>query len=445
MVGKLFAEGPPALGARLLDCGCGDGVFIAGVLRRCRAQGWHAPEIVGVELDPLRAGAARDAFRGHANVTICQQDFLSQRTDHFDYVIGNPPYVSILELSPAERLVYRVAFQTARGRFDLYALFFEQAMRLLRPNGRLVFITPEKFLYVETARPLRELMRSMHVEEFSFLDEDTFPDRVVYPLITTLVHRTPRGRTRVRRRDGTHTTLTIASADSLMASVQGFSSAQSQTTLADISLRISCGVATGADSEFVVPTRSLPDALREYAHPTVAGRQILPSGEMIAPSSMLAPYDQSGALLPEHRLGALGDYLREPDRRARLAARSCTRLKPWYAFHDSFPLEAMRRPKLLCKDITESPFFVTDSVGLFVPRHSVYYIVPNNPSDIAVLAEYLNSEAAVSWLRAHCQRAAGGFLRLQSHVLKQLPVPEHLAGELARQRANAPLLELLPA
>ena len=60
----------------------------------------------------------------------------------------------------------------------------------------------------------------------------------------------------------------------------------------------------------------------------------------------------------------------------------------------------------LCKDITEHPFFVVDEDGSLVPRHSVYYVVPATTADLNDLADYLNSEPARAWLRAHCQRAA---------------------------------------
>jgi hypothetical protein len=45
--------------------------------------------------------------------------------------------------------------------------------------------------------------------------------------------------------------------------------------------------------------------------------------------------------------------------------------------------------------------------------------------DIEELQKYLNSGDARAWFEANCQRAANGFLRLQSTVMKQLPVPEH--------------------
>lgn len=74
--------------------------------------------------------------------------------------------------------------------------------------------------------------------------------------------------------------------------------------------------------------------------------------------------------------------------------------------------------------------YVTNSAGKtegdVVPRHSVYYIIPKDNVDLDDLLEYLNSEEARAWLEAHCQKAHNDYYRLQSSVLKELPVPEEM-------------------
>jgi len=447
MVAKLFVERAPGGDASVLDPGCGDGEFIAGVLRACAANRWVVPRIVGVEQNPVRAATARERFSQTPEVEILQADFLQRLDSSFDYIIGNPPYVSITGLSPDERITYREAYHTARGRFDLYTLFFEQALRLLKADGRLVFITPEKFIYVETAAPLRGLLRRHGVEELHFASEATFGERVTYPLISTINALPPGAQTRVVRRDSSVASVALHTTASWLPVIEGFPDrpSTSKMCLSDVALRISCGVATGADGVFVVPAAELSPELKSFAHPTVSGRQIMPSHELVLRSSLLAPYDEAGGLLPEHQLGALGTFLRDPKRRDRLDRRTCVGRKPWYAFHDNFPLADLLRPKLLCKDITEEPFFVVDRDGVLVPRHSVYYIVPADPADLEPLAEYLNSAEARAWLRAHCQRAANGFLRLQSHVLKKLPLPVGFHSRAEVSRASSRQRELLPA
>ena len=61
-----------------------------------------------------------------------------------------------------------------------------------------------------------------------------------------------------------------------------------------------------------------------------------------------------------------------------------------------------------------------------MPRHSVYYIIPKRAEDVDALCSYLNSARVRQWLDPNCQRAANGFLRLQSRVLKRLPLSAEL-------------------
>lgn len=436
MVARLFADRLPGPESSVLDPGCGPGAFIDGILRWSSRTGRTTPQVLGVEADPEHALVARERFASRKCVAIEHGDFLMPRSDRFDFIVGNPPYVPITGLDLAERSRYRASFQTAVGRFDLYLLFFEQALRLLKPGGRLVFITPEKFVYTQTAKPLRRLLDTCHIEELEFVDEATFGDLVTYPLITTVSRDKQDRPTRIRHRSGGEVSVDLRGRErSWLPALWGSPGGQVELTLADVCSRISCGIATGADQVFLVRTDELTDALRPFAFPTISGREIGPAARGGPRDSLLVPYDRCGDLLPEAELGPLGAYLSEPERRARLERRTCTLRKPWYAFHETPPLQEVSRPKILCKDIGQSPYFVADWDGSLVPRHSVYYIVAADVDAMGPLLGYLNSAQAATWLLAHCQRAANGFIRLQSHVLKRLPLPR----EFERFRSTAAL------
>jgi adenine-specific DNA-methyltransferase len=423
MVRKLFAGRVPTRDAVVVDAGCGNGEFIDGMLRWCAEQRCPVPRIIGIESDAGRAETAQARFSRVTGVEIRCADYLRPLDIAADFVVGNPPYVPITALSIAEREAYRSAFVSARGRFDLYLLFFEQSLRVMKPGGRLVFITPEKYLYVDTATPLRELMLSTHIEELDFLSEQTFPDLVTYPLVTTLTVAARPQTTVIRHRDGRENRAKLDRRSSWLPDITGAPKLTSSLTLADVSLRVSCGVATGADDVYVLPQAETPNALKAFAHPTISGRQLSVGAPMDATSYMLVPYDADGCLLPASRLGALHDYLATPARREQLLGRTCAARKPWYAFHENPPLQIALRPKLLCKDITSTPHFFTDATGRILPRHSVYYIVPAPGLPLDALAHELNSSLTREWLRTNCQRAANGFIRMQSQVMKRIPLP----------------------
>jgi SAM-dependent methyltransferase len=435
MVELLFRGQSPRADRSVLDPGCGTGEFIDGIIRWCQRRRLALPRITGVESDPRHLPALRAKYDRQRAVRIEHADFLADARALYDYIVGNPPYVPITELSEAEKARYRARYSTARGRFDLYLLFFEEALRRLAPGGRLVFITPEKYLYVETAGPLRALLARRHVEEIRLVREDTFGELVTYPTITVVDHAPP-GITQVMRRNGTTVTVTLPPGrDSWLPVVEGAASQGEAVMLGDLCLRLSCGVATGADSVFVRPAENLDPALRPFAHPTIAGRELTPATTEFAPRFvMLTPYRADGRLMPLEHLGALRHYLQRDDVRRRLLARTCVKRKPWYAFHETPVLRDILRPKILCKDIGETPHFWVDRSGEIVPRHSVYYIVPRQPAAIDVIADYLRSAPAHDWFRRNCQRASKGFLRLQSRVLQRMPVPDDVAHAAAGGR-----------
>ena len=78
----------------------------------------------------------------------------------FDIVIGNPPYIdseTMTKVMPEIREKYSRLFETAKGNWDIYVLFFEKGMNMLNTEGCLSFITPNKWLSIGYGKALRDL------------------------------------------------------------------------------------------------------------------------------------------------------------------------------------------------------------------------------------------------------------------------------------------------
>jgi len=76
----------------------------------------------------------------------------------FDVVIGNPPYVRIHKIPNEDKKYFKDWYTSAIGQFDLYVLFLEQGIKLLRDGGILGLITQNTFLSLNTYEDLRKFI-----------------------------------------------------------------------------------------------------------------------------------------------------------------------------------------------------------------------------------------------------------------------------------------------
>ncbi len=110
----------------------------------------------------------------------------------FEAVIGNPPYIRIqtmLETQPqaVEYFGRNYASATA-GNYDIYVVFTEKALALMRSTGRTGFIVPHKFFSAEYGQPLRGLIGNGHHlnHVVHFGDQQIFTSATTYTCLLFL-------------------------------------------------------------------------------------------------------------------------------------------------------------------------------------------------------------------------------------------------------------------
>lgn len=84
------------------------------------------------------------------NFNLSAKDFLKESSiekDFFDLIIGNPPYLENRKLNKYyDKEILKKKYCTAVGRFDIYSLFVESSISLLKKGGCLSFILPGNLL-----------------------------------------------------------------------------------------------------------------------------------------------------------------------------------------------------------------------------------------------------------------------------------------------------------
>ena len=114
----------------------------------------------------------------------------------FDVIIGNPPYISLEKLSEdvkAYAKMHRMdeeeqkefpVYSTLEPRGDIYSLFVERGLHILKNGGLLAYILPNKWMKVGYGKPLRKLfLESNLTEVIDFGDNQIFADATTYTCI----------------------------------------------------------------------------------------------------------------------------------------------------------------------------------------------------------------------------------------------------------------------
>ena len=74
----------------------------------------------------------------------------------FDVIIGNPPYIQLQKLREYSNTLSKQKFLTYDKTGDIYALFYEKGISLLKENGMLVYISSNKWMRAAYGEILRE-------------------------------------------------------------------------------------------------------------------------------------------------------------------------------------------------------------------------------------------------------------------------------------------------
>ena len=86
-----------------------------------------------------------DIYDQNAQATWFDSEWMFGLTEGFDVVIGNPPYIGIAKLKD-KKVLEKQNFATFESTGDIYSLFYEKGIQLLKEKGALNYITSNKWM-----------------------------------------------------------------------------------------------------------------------------------------------------------------------------------------------------------------------------------------------------------------------------------------------------------
>ena len=143
-----------------------------------------AQDIYGIELDKtLYDNCVTELnaileFYGvpHIKWNLFNDNALSMKLNvSFDYIIGNPPYISYKEMDENSRKELKKEFEScAIGKFDYCYAFIESGIKYLKETGKLVQLIPNNIYKNVFAKKLRDLLVDHITTVLDYPDQKLF-------------------------------------------------------------------------------------------------------------------------------------------------------------------------------------------------------------------------------------------------------------------------------
>lgn len=167
-------------GKKIIENACGDGniltVIVERYIRDCLEQGFKLEKIkFGLQNDVFGAeideGHYKNCIRNLDQVAekygilgvdwnVLNVDILKEKfCFKFDYVVGNPPYITYKDLDLETRNFVRENYEVCReGKFDYCYAFIEASLNLLNENGKMSYLIPSSIFKNVFAQNLRDFL-----------------------------------------------------------------------------------------------------------------------------------------------------------------------------------------------------------------------------------------------------------------------------------------------
>ena len=374
----------------------------------------------------------------------------------FDVVLGNPPYVRQELISDLKPYLQR-RFESYHGVADLFCYFYERGLRLLKPGGRLGYISSSTFFKTGSGRPLREyLLKEATIEGVvDFGDLQVFEGVTTYPAILVLKNGSAPAEHELRfwKVDALPETNFIASWEAAAGPFtqsrldSGSWQLENQSlralrekiwngkkTLKEVYGAPFRGIVTGANPVFVIDITTKEKLCAEDPRSAELLKPFLEGKDLkrwrAEPSDRWLIFTRRGLDIESYP--AIKAYLQSHREKLEPKPEGWTPPKPrdkwpgrksgsysWFEVQDTIGYHAsFAHNKIIYRDVSRQASFALDKSGLHLDS-TASFVDADDPFLLAIL----NSKVFWFVLSALTPLAQGGYRRKKNQYIEQVPIP----------------------
>ena len=392
----------------------------------------------------------------------------------FDCIIGNPPYIQLQKMGTDADALQKMNYDTYERTGDIYCLFYEMGMKLLRPGALLSFITSNGWMKSAYGQSLRSLFAEKYAPSLlvDFAGYKVFESATVDVNILSLRNEKGGMATKACSIDKTEFDITKLSdyvqthavdmkfndSDSWAILSEIEKSIKSKvdavgTPLKDWDIQINFGIKTGFNDAFIIDSQTRDEILSkctceyervrttEIIRPILRGRDIKRYSYQYADLYLVSTFPTKGYEIDDYpavkdyllrfgieRLEQTGkEYIINGER---VKARKKTSNK-WYETQDSISYwDLLSQPKIIWGEISDKSKFCIDLHGRYVPEATTFMLSGEN---LIYLLAFLNCSVSEYLFSIIGTTTGVGTVRWKKYKILELPVPKSIPNDLFSQ------------
>ncbi|GFO97224.1 restriction/modification enzyme [groundwater metagenome] len=333
----------------------------------------------------------------------------------YDFVVGNPPYVRLHNLSNSDRSYYKENYVSAFKQYDLYVLFIERGIKWLKNEGKFGYIVSSKFTSSDYGLKLREFILSnckieqiIDVSNFSvFKDASIYPFMIIFKQEPDIHQRSSNS---IKVAHNVENEEIFAERKFGIFEIPQKRFLENRNQIFDIvpvgehSIIQKINQDSFSLGEKTEITRGFRPPPQELIYQGVA-YELIPEKEKIELKKLIIGSDILGA----YRINWTGILLRYDMKK----------------IFESKPKDVFEQPKIMIRDIGLHASACYDEDNLYCLK-TIYLILRKSGSslDLKLITALLNSKLIEFYFKSNfwSSHIGGGYLRFRKQYLEQLPI-----------------------
>ncbi|GIV30469.1 MAG: hypothetical protein KatS3mg028_1535 [Bacteroidia bacterium] len=371
----------------------------------------------------------------------------------FDIVIGNPPYIQLQkEGGKLAQELQNQHYQTFERTGDIYTLFYEKGIQLLKPGGHLTYITSNKWMRAGYGEKTRAFFATYNPIKLIDLGGGIFESATVDTNILIIQKAPNQNHCQAADLSKTQQTdfenLTWYTLKNLGKEAWTIASDIEQRIKAKIEakgkplkewdIQINYGIKTGYNEAFIIDGKKKDELIAqdprsaEIIKPILRGRDIKRYKADFADLWLIATFPALKLNIDDYP--AVRDYLKSFGKKLHQTGeeyidengvKQKTRKKTgnkWFETQDQIAYyQEFEKEKIVYPNMTLFLPFIFDDKGYYTNQKC--FIITSEKINLKFLVAYFNSKVSHRWIRQNCPELQGGTRELSKIFFENIPIP----------------------